>query len=506
MSVSGPFARRAITATVVLATLIQTLDATIANVALPRIQGSLGGTQETLAWVLTSYIVAAAICMPLTGFLAARWGRRRVFVASVIGFTAASVACGLATSLPQMVAFRTLQGACGAFLVPLSQSVLLDTWPRERHRAAMAAWGVGVMLGPILGPTLGGWLTEHHHWRWVFFINLPIGVLTLAGLLAFLPSNPGDARRRFDAAGFAYLAVGVASLQLMLDRGEALDWFGSPEIVAWAVLAALGAYLFVVHSLTHPAPLLPPALFADRNFSAGLAMMFSVGAVLLATMALLPPLLHGLGGHPIDAVGVLLAPRGIGTMAAMLVVGRWGQRVDGRATMVVGLALAAFALQQMARFDADTPVAHVVTTGLLQGFGLGLVFPSLNALSFASVEPRHRDDGASLYAMVRNLGSSIGISIVIAALARYSQVHHAELATHVDPSGIAMRLAIESGAWRIDTPEGLAAIQAEVARQATTLAFQQDFRLTAWLCVATIPLVLLFRPAPRAAPPVATAD
>jgi DHA2 family multidrug resistance protein len=501
--VPGPLARRAITVTVVLATLIQALDATIANVALPRIQGSLGGTQESLAWVLTSYIVASAICMPLTGFLAARWGRRRVFVASVIGFTLASVACGLATSLAQLVAFRTLQGAFGAFLVPLSQSVLLDTWPRERHRAAMAAWGVGVMLGPILGPTVGGWLSEHHHWRWVFFINLPIGALTLAGLLAFLPANPGDRARRFDVAGFAFLAVGIASLQLMLDRGGSLDWFESREIVAWAVLAALGGYLYLVHALTHASPLLPRALFADRNFCAGLATMFAVGAVLLATMALLPPLLHGLGGHPIDAVGVLLAPRGVGTMAAMLVVGRWGHRVDGRATIAAGLALAAVSLAWMARFEGDTPTRDVVASGLLQGFGLGLVFPSLNALSFASVAPRHRDDGASLFAMVRNLGSSIGISLVIAALSRYSQAYHAALSAHVDPSGLALRLAIESGAWRIDTPEGLAAIQAEVARQAATLAFQQDFRLTAWFCAATIPLVLLFRAVPRAAPPAA---
>jgi len=497
--VAAALARPAITATVVLATLIQALDSTIANVALPRMQASLGGTQQTLAWVLTSYVVAAAISMPLTGFLAARWGRRRVFVASVIGFTLASVACGLATSLAQMVAFRTLQGAFGAFLVPLSQSVLLDAWPRERHRAAMAVWGMGVMLGPILGPTLGGWLSEHHHWRWVFFINLPLGAITLAGLLALLPASPGDRTRRFDTAGFGFLALGVASLQLMLDRGESLDWFESREIVAWAVLAALGGYLYLVHALTHPEPLLTRALFADRNFNAGLAMMFAVGTVLLATMALLPPLLHGLGGHPIDAVGLLLAPRGVGTMAGMLTVGWYGHRVDGRATIVVGLAIAAFALMRMARFDADTPTADVVTSGLLQGFGLGLVFPSLNALSFASIAPRHRDDGASLFAMVRNLGSSIGISVVIAALARYAQAHHAELAVRIDPSSLALRWAIESGAWRIDTPEGLASIREEVARQAITLAFQQDFRLTAWTCIAAMPIVLLFRPVRPAA-------
>jgi DHA2 family multidrug resistance protein len=497
--VAAALARPAITATVVLATLIQALDSTIANVALPRMQASLGGTQQTLAWVLTSYVVAAAISMPLTGFLAARWGRRRVFVASVIGFTLASVACGLATSLAQMVAFRTLQGAFGAFLVPLSQSVLLDAWPRERHRAAMAIWGMGVMLGPILGPTLGGWLSEHHHWRWVFFINLPLGAITFAGLLAFLPATPGDRTRRFDAAGFGFLALGVASLQLMLDRGESLDWFESREIVAWAVLAVLGGYLYLVHALTHPAPLLTRALFADRNFNAGLAMMFAVGAVLLATMALLPPLLHGLGGHPIDAVGVLLAPRGVGTMAGMLAVGWAGHRVDGRATIVVGLAIAAFSLMRMARFDADAPTVDVVTSGLLQGFGLGLVFPSLNALSFASIAPQHRDDGASLFAMVRNLGSSIGISIVIAALARYAQAHHAELAVHIDPSSLALRWAIESGTWRIDTPEGLASIREEVARQAITLAFQQDFRLTAWTCIAAMPIVLLFRPVRAAA-------
>jgi len=493
-----PARRRGITAAVTLATLIQTLDSTIANVALPRMQGELGATQEQIAWVLTSYIVATAIAMPLTGLLADRWGRKRLFVSAVVGFTVASALCGAAQTLGQIVFFRVLQGAFGACLVPLSQAVLLDTWPRERHASVMAIWGVGVILGPILGPTLGGWLTEYHHWRWVFYINVPIGALTTVWLLARLPETPVDPTRRFDAAGFAFLAIALGSLQLMLDRGETLDWFTSREVVAEAAFAVLGLYLFVVHILTRPTPFIEPRLFADRNFSAGLVAGFGVGMVLFATLTLLPPFLQGLKGYPVVDVGLLLAPRGIGTMAAMIVVGRLGERVDPRHLILVGLALAAVSLQAMSRFDLDVTPRQIVWTGFVQGLGIGFVFPPLTAITFSSLAPRLRNEGAALLSLTRSLGSSVGISIVVSMLSRNTRINHAALAEHVDPSRLPLRLAVESGAWRLDTAEGLAAVQAEVARQAATIAFLQDFRMMAWVCVATAPLVLLMRrPAAR---------
>jgi DHA2 family multidrug resistance protein len=491
--------RRMITVTVMAATLIQTLDSTIANVALPRMQGAFGATQEQISWVLTSYIVATAIFMPLTGYLAGRVGRRRVFVVSVVGFTFASMLCGAAQSLEQIVLFRLLQGAFGAGLVPLAQSVLLDTWPPAQHGAAMAAWGIGVMVGPILGPTLGGWLTEYYDWRWVFYINLPIGVLCTFGLLAYLPRDRPEAARRFDLAGFAFLAIGLAALQLMLDRGASLDWFASTEVVLEAALAGLCLYLFVVHVFTHPQPFVEPSLFTDRNFSVGLVIAFAVGTVLLATMTLLPPYLQSLMGYPVIDVGVALAPRGVGTMVGMLVVGRLGSRIDPRVLITLGLLLTAFALHEMTAFGVDVPLSSVVRTGIIQGLGAGLVFPSLTAVTFSSLAPRHRNEGTSLFSLVRNIGSSVGISIVVSMLAYQAQANHEALASFIDPSRLALRLAIETGTWRLDTPEGLVAINDEVSRQALALAYLQDFRLMMWVSLGTMPLVLLLgrRAAPR---------
>jgi len=387
-----------------------------------------------------------------------------------------------------------LQGAFGACLVPLAQSVLLDTWPPARHGAAMAAWGIGVMVGPILGPTLGGWLTEHHDWRWVFYINLPVGVLCTLGLLAYLPPDRPGPPRPFDLAGFAFLAIGLASLQLMLDRGASLDWFASTEIVLQAALAGLCLYLFVAHVLTHPRPFVDPVLFTDRNFSAGLVIAFAVGTVLLATMTLLPPYLQSLMGYPVIDTGMALAPRGVGTMAGMLVVGRLGSRIDGRWLIAAGLLLTAHALHEMSRFGPHVPLGAIVRTGLVQGLGVGLVFPSLTAITFASLAPRHRDEGTALFSLVRNIGSSVGISVVVSMLARQAQANHAALSGFVDPASLPLRMAIEAGHWRLDTPEGLAAIAEEVSRQALVIAYLQDFRLLMWVSLATVPLVVLLQP------------
>ncbi|MBP6761853.1 MAG: DHA2 family efflux MFS transporter permease subunit, partial [Thauera sp.] len=286
-----------------LATVIQALDMTIANVALPHMQGTMGATQDQISWVLTSYIVASAIFMPLTGFVTARWGRKRVFMWSIVGFTLASMLCGAAQSLPEIVGFRLLQGIFGASLVPLSQAVLLDTYPPEGHGKAMAMWGVGVMVGPILGPTLGGWLTEYYSWRWVFYINLPLGLLAWIGIAAFVRETPRDHKRRFDLLGFALLSLSIGALQMLLDRGQLLDWFASLEIIIEALLAGFALYLFVVHIFTHDQPFIEPGLFKDRNFSVGLVMIFVVGLILLTTMALLPPFLQSLLGYPVIDVG-----------------------------------------------------------------------------------------------------------------------------------------------------------------------------------------------------------
>jgi MFS transporter, DHA2 family, multidrug resistance protein len=493
--------RGMITLSVMLATIMQALDTTIANVALPHMQGSMSATQDQISWVLTSYIVAAAIFMPLTGFLTARFGRKRVFMWAVVGFTVASMLCGAAQSLTQIVLFRLLQGVFGASLVPLSQSVLLDTYPREQHGSAMALWGVGVMVGPILGPTLGGWLTEYYNWRWVFYINLPFGLLAWFGLAAYVRETEIDRSRKFDLLGFALLSISIGALQMMLDRGESLDWFASMEVMAEAMLAGLCFYLFVAHIFTDREPFIEPGLFRDRNFSVGLIFIFVIGIILLATMALLPPFLQNLMGYPVIDVGYVLAPRGVGTMIAMLVVGRLAGKVDVRYKILAGLMLTSFSLWEMTHFNTDISAWEVVRTGVIQGLGLGFIFVPLSTITFASLAPRYRNEGTALFSLMRNIGSSIGISVVITKLSQNLQANHAALADYINPFNLALRGAVESGVYDLNTAQGLAAINGEVTRQAATLAYLQDFRLMMWITLAAVPLILLLRAPSKKAPP-----
>lgn len=484
-----------ITLAVMLATIMQALDMTIANVALPHMQGSMGATQDQISWVLTSYIVSAAICMPLTGFLSLRWGRKRVFMGAVVGFTAASMLCGAAQSLNQIVLFRLLQGVFGASLVPLSQSVLLDTYPRERHGSAMAMWGVGVMVGPILGPSLGGWLTEYYNWRWVFYINLPFGLLAWLGLATFLRETPLDRQRRFDLLGFALLAVAIGALQMLLDRGESLDWFASREIIFEATVAGLACYLFIAHILTaERTPFLEPSLFKDRNFSVGLVFIFVVGVILLATMALLPPFMQNLMGYPVLDVGLLLAPRGIGTMIAMLTVGKLAGKVDVRYKLVLGLLLTSFSLWEMTRFTNDTTSIEIIRSGLTQGLGLGFLFVPLSTIAFSTLAAHYRNEGTALFSLMRNIGSSIGISVVTTYLSQRIQINHAALADYLTPFRYAFQQALDSGALDSHSPAGLVSLNNLLTQQAATLAYLQDFRLMMWITLAALPLILLLKP------------
>jgi DHA2 family multidrug resistance protein len=493
--------RGLITLSIMLATIMQALDTTIANVALPHMQGSVAATQDQISWVLTSYIVAAAIMTPPTGFLAARLGRRRLFLWSIAGFTVVSMLCGIATSLGELVLFRLLQGVFGAALVPLSQSVLLDTYPREQHGSAMALWGVGVMVGPILGPTLGGWLTEYYSWRWVFYINLPFGLLAFFGVMAFVRETE-RVRRPFDLFGFLLLSIAIGSLQLMLDRGQQQDWLQSAEI--WTELAICGLcfYMFVVHMATAEHPFLPPRLFLDRNFVVGLVLIFIVGIILLATMALLPPFLQNLKGYPVLTTGYVLAPRGVGTMISMFLVGRLIRRIEPRVLILAGMALTSFSLWDMAQFTTDVPASALVRTGIVQGLGLGLIFVPLSTLTFATLAPEHRTDATGLFSLLRNLGSSIGISIVMTLLAQYTQINHASLAEFVSPLNPLMQAPWLPDMWRPDTPAGMAMLNAEVTRQAEAIAYLADFKLMMFVVMLAVPLLLLLRkarPRPRAA-------
>ncbi len=487
---------------VMLATLMQALDTTIANVALPNMQGSLSATQDQISWVLTSYIVAAAIATPATGWLASIMGRRRLLLIAIAGFTAASVLCAMATSIGAMVAFRLLQGLFGASLVPLSQSTLLDVYPREKHGAAMAMWGMGVMVGPILGPPLGGWLTDSYSWHWVFLINVPIGALALFGVAASLPTDDTQPSR-FDWRGFAFLATGIGALQLLLDRGEVKDWFSAGEIQIEAALAFLGFYLYAVHWMTNPRPFVNLGLFKDRNFFSSNVFIFVLGVVLFATMALLPPYLQTLMNYPVVTTGILLAPRGVGTLFAMMMVGRLMARgADARVLAGIGMVLTAYSLWQMVHWGVDVTQWMVIEAGIVQGLGLGLVFVPISTVAYSTLPTTARTEAAGIFSLTRNIGSSVGISIVMTLLSRYTQINHAELAQRLTPfdTGAAQTMA------HLPSAANLAMLNAEVTRQASAIAFLNDFWLMMVMTIVAIPLLLLLRPVKNIGAPAIAAE
>ncbi len=496
---AGPSQHRGlVTASVTLATILQAVDTTIANVALPHIGGNLSASLEQMDWVLTSYIVAAAIMTPLSGWLAGRYGRKRVLVWSVIGFTVSSMLCGMAQSIDQIVLFRVLQGLSGAGLVPLSQAVLLDINPPERHGRAMALWGQGVVLGPMLAPVLGGWLTDNYSWRWVFYINVPFGILSAIGLIAYVRET--DTRRsRFDFLGFGALSLAVGALQILLDRGELKDWFGSPEIWIETGIAVAALYVFVVHTLTTREPFVSLALFKDTNFSMGNLLVFVVGVVLFATLALLPPLLEDLLGYPVLTSGIAMAPRGFGSFISMYVAGRLIGRVDARLLIGIGIAVTAASLELMCGYSTLMPQTVVWSTTFLQGLGTGLTYVTLTTVAFATLGVQYRSEGTSMFNLLRNVGSSIGIAATGALLTRNTQVMHERLVAHILPWGGQIRLPAP---FSLTAPAGLAALNAAVTRQAQMIAYNDDFKLMFWMTLALIPLVLLLRPArARAASP-----
>jgi len=499
MTTPAPFKevphRGLITISIMLATIMQVLDTTIANVALPTMTGDLGASQDTINWVLTSYIVAAAIMTPVTGWLSDRFGRRELFLTSIVGFTITSMLCGMSWSLESMVAFRLMQGLFGAAIVPLSQTFLLDINPKERHGSAMAIWGAGIMVGPIIGPTLGGWLTEAANWRWVFFINLPVGIVAFLGCAAYLP-RVARRLRGFDFFGFAMLSLGVGALQLMLDRGGEVDWFSAAEIWIELGLAITGFWVFAVHLATGRNTFIDPKIFTDRNFVTGLVFIFVIGIILLASLALLPPMLARLFNHSTVLTGLIMAPRGVGTMISMILVGRLVQKVDARFLVVTGLLLTAWSLHDMTGFSPQMDDTLIIWSGVVQGLGLGLVFVPLSTVAFATLEPRFRTDAAALFSLVRNIGSSIGISIVTVLLARNIQINHAELSAGLTPFNPNLQAASPLAAQ--GNPQALSQIDALLNQQSLMISYIDDFKLMMIVTLCAIPLALLLRK-PRSA-------
>ncbi|HWX90318.1 MAG TPA: DHA2 family efflux MFS transporter permease subunit [Rhizomicrobium sp.] len=455
--------------------LMQALDTTIANVALPYMEGSLSASRDQITWVLTSYIIAAAIMTAPVGWLAARFSKKNFLITSIAGFTIASMLCGAAQNLEQMVLFRIVQGVFGAALGPLSQAVMLDMYPPAKRGNVMAIWGMGVMLGPILGPTLGGMLTDAYNWRWIFYINVPFGIAACAMLLVFFKDTAKDKSLRFDWFGFGALSVGLAALQLMLDRGTTKDWFSSPEIVIEAIVAGIGLYLFIVHMLTAKKPFIPVVIFKDRNFVGGLVLMFVMGLVLLASSALISPYLQNLSGRSVTQTGFLMVPRGFGVMFAMMFAGRLTMKMDPRVIMTAGAGLLLWSLWEMTAWTPGVSVGAISWVTFVQGLGMGLVFVPMNLVAFATLSPQLRTDGAGLSNLMRNIGSAIGVSLTSTILANSIQTIHAQLAPYASPFNRGLGVNGPSLMMSPQIPFGLANLNSLIEYRAQVQAYANDF-------------------------------
>lgn len=480
-----------ITLAVMLGTLLQVLDTTIVNVSLPQMQGSLSADQDQISWVLTSYIIGAAIMTPPTGWLAGRFGRRRVYLISMIGFLAASFLCGTATSLVEIVVLRVVQGLFGAAMVPISQAIMLDTWPREKHGMAMAIFGIGLMLGPIIGPVLGAYLTEDYSWRWVFFINIPVGILAIFLTLAYVKKTAINLARKFDGWGFVFLSVAIGALQMMLDRGQEKDWFTSTEILIEGGIFVIGTWLFFTYSYKRKNPYIDLTLFRDRNYSLGNLIGFIVFVTLFSSISLLPQLLQNVFGYPVILTGLVMAPRGVGTMLSMIVVGRLSSKMDPRINMAAGIIITALGTYFMSSFTTDMSIWPVIWTGFVQGVGMGQVFVPLTTVMFSTLPTVQRTEGTGVYNLIRNIGGSLGISIAFTLLARYTQVNHAVLGGHITPYNQALHSL--ASPMNLGNIHGLEALNGIVNQQAAMISFNNDFLIMSLLAVFALPLVFLMK-------------
>lgn len=489
-NVAGP--RRLIVVTCAMAgSVMQTLDSTIANVALPFMQGSLSASLDQVNWVLTSYIVAAAIMTTPVGWLAARFGRKRLFVACTSTFTLASVMCGLSQDLTQLVMFRLIQGAAGAALIPLSQALVIDLYPPHEQPKAQSIFGMGIMLGPIMGPTLGAWLTDQYSWHWVFLVNVPFGLIATAGLLVFMEESPPNTKLKFDWFGFAALATGIGALQLALDRGEQVGWFESGEIIAYVIVSIFGVYYFLAHSLTTPEPFIRFDLFKDRNYTSATVFMAVMAVVLFSTMALVSPFLQHVGGHPVMSAGMILSSRGVGTFFATMTIRSSMRYIEARTTMMVGLTLTAFTLYLMSLFTDQTSASTIFMVGAFQGFAFGMVFVSVNTVAFLTLPNTLRTYGSSFQTLIRNISSSFGISIMISQLSEGARRSRAELGDFINPFNDALKMPDVANVINMQTDSGRALVDQILNMQALIIAYANDFRMLTFFALATVPVAFI---------------
>src|SRR5262245_25022118 len=504
---SSTTARNIAVASAMAAMFMQTLDQTIANVALPHMQGSLSASRDQVTWVLTSYIIAAAIMTAPVGWIASRFGKRRFILVAVAGFTVTSALCGLAQSLDQIIVFRVLQGAFGAALGPLSQTIMMDMFPPQSRGSVMGIWGMGVMLGPILGPTLGGYLTDAFSWRWVFYINVPVGIAAVTGLWLFYRDPNRDKSLVFDWFGFGLLVVGLGALQLMLDRGTHKSWFDSGEIIAEAVIALLGLYLFAVHMATAKRPFIRLEIFKDRNFVSATLLMFVTGGLLVSSSALLAPYLQTLGGYSVTDAGLLMVPRGVGTMLAMSMVGRLAMRTDPRRLITAGALVLLATTYEMSRWTPAVTGQWIGWVGFIQGFGMGFIFVPMNLMAFATIAPEIRTDASAIMNLLRNIGGAFSVSLTTSVLSASAFTVHAQVAEHVDPFNRALGVNAPSMMWNPQMPFALAQINGMISRAALEIAYSNDFLFLFYTSIPAVLLVwLMRRPQLPGATPIKSED
>lgn len=484
---------------VVLSAVLEVLDSTIVNVALPHIKTSFGATNDQITWILTSYIVAAVIVMPLTGYFSLRFGRRNLIVTAISGFAVSSALCGLAWSLEAMVAFRLSQGVFGAFLIPLSQSILFDVFPKEKRGQAMAIFGLGVVVAPVLGPTFGAFLTEYFSWRMVFYVNIPVASFALIMILGELPKDEKKAVRT-DWAGLGLLATAIGALQLILDQGESRDWFASRVIQVAAVCAVVAGIAFLVRGLRRSDNIIDLTLFRDRNFLAANIAMMAFGISMFGAIALIPLFVQGLLDYPVIDAGYLFVPRGIAAGLSMIIVGAvLLKRFDPRLLVAIGLILTGTGNLMLGWLNLDAGFWQIAVPGIVAGAGMGLFFVPMSTVAFDTISREKQDEASGLYSVTRSLGSSIGIAIVGWQLVNRTQLHWANLSSHVTPYSPQATAYLAPLGLDPNSPQGAAVLTAEIARQAQMLAYSELFWMLGWTAFAMLPIVLLMKKPQQAA-------
>ncbi|MFN7944685.1 MAG: DHA2 family efflux MFS transporter permease subunit [Blastocatellia bacterium] len=490
-----------IAASVMLATFMEVLDTSVANVALPHMAGNLSATTDEATWVLTSYLVSNAIILPATGWLSSVFGRKRFLIVCVIIFTLASALCGAATSLGMLIVARILQGAGGGALQPIAQSVLLESFPPEKRGSAMAVFGLGVVVAPIIGPTLGGWITDNYSWRWIFYINLPIGALAVVMANLFIEDPPYIRHRRpgrIDYIGFGLMALGLATLQLVLDLGQREDWFQSTRIIWATVISGVAMLAFVIRELMTDEPIVNLRVFKNRNFAVGTLLISTVGIVLYGSIALLPLFLQTLLGYPAVQSGMAISPRGFGSIVSMLIVGRLIGRVDSRFLIMFGFGVLAWSTWMLGGLNLEIATRNVVWPNIINGFAMGFIFVPLTTTTMGTLTNEQMGNASGLYNLMRNTGGSVGIALVTTLLARGAQIHQAALVTHLTPYDPALQQRLHElmatlGNSATAMQQAYGTIYGILVRQAMLLSYTDNFRLLAALCVACIPAALLFK-------------